>query len=90
MSDRLKCIAARYAAGLRAADSLDRVGKSQRLELLRAVMRYGLRVNHFMSSLELAAAGHGETTWDDWPRFIGPQSGGPAHDLGEFVREGGE
>lgn len=80
MSDVLKGVAARYAAGLRAASSLSPVSDARRLEVLRAAMRYGIRANHFACEFQ-----HGWVTWDDWDRFVGPQSGGPSHDLGEFT-----
>ena len=79
MSDVLKGVAARYAAGLRAASALVPVSDARRLQVLRAAMRYGLRVNRLATHVD-----HGWAAWEDWPRFVGPESGGASHDLGEF------
>jgi hypothetical protein len=56
----------------------------QRLETLRAVMRYGIGVNHLASVLELQSRGFRSATPEEWEKYVGAQA---RRDLGQFGKE---
>lgn len=84
MSDALSSIAARYAAGLRAVGRLAPVGDRERLERLRAVMRYGLAINWLESDLGIQRRTFADLREGEADRYF---AWGAARDLGEFGME---
>jgi len=84
LSDTLKRIAARYAAGLRAAGRLAPVDDRERLERLRAVMRYGLAINWLECDLRIQRRTFADLREGEADKYF---AWGLARDLGEFGAE---
>ena len=70
MSAKLTAIAARYAAGMKAAAQLAPLSDERRLNALRAVKRYGLVWNCLLTLIPHGHKTREEMTDDEWRSFI--------------------
>jgi hypothetical protein len=66
---KLKAIAARYAAGLSASETLTPLADEQRLHVMRCLMRYGLVWNHLNTVISLGHKTREEMSDDEWLEF---------------------